>query len=410
MSRVAPPIAFVMTHYPQTAATFVSLEIRQLRDCGVDIKTFSINRPGTPSTVEFEREASATVFLKENPAGIAKAFGRLLMRHPVALGGLLWQAARLGGTDFKRVVWRMLHFCEALVVWNESRSVGVRHVHAQFGGTTANIAWFAAQIGTAFDKEPWTWSFTIHGFQDFVNEPDTRFDLKVESVAFVTCISDFTRSQLMRCTDPKYWRKYHVVRCGVELDKIPQRAAQSHSPRTIVLPARLSAEKGHVVLLDALVGLVADGFDLVVDCIGDGEQRAQLQREIDKRNMGDRFRLLGEMPHEQVLAHLRNADIFCLPSFAEGVPVSIMEAMACGVPVVTTTVGGIPEIAENGAAALLVAPGDSVSLQEAIAQLVTNSELRQSLITHARATIERSYVSATNVAAQARLLSATASK
>jgi len=235
----------------------------------------------------------------------------------------------------------------------------------------------------------WTWSFTIHGYQDFVNERDAALGRKAESASYVICVSDFTRSQLMRVSDAPQWHKFHVVRCGIDLDRF------AFSPRdevaevpTILLVGRLSPEKGHALLLEALSLLHLEGIDAIAEFVGYGYLGPDLEARAVRLGVSDRVQFLGSLHSSQVPERLRHADVFCLPSFAEGLPVSIMEAMAVGVPVVTTYTGGIPELAVNEETALVVPAGDARSLANALARILRDSELRQRLVNNARKRVE----------------------
>jgi len=229
------------------------------------------------------------------------------------------------------------------------------------------------------------WSLTIHGFQDFVDEKIARLDLKAASATFVICVSDFTRSQLCRITPPRLWDRYQVVRCGIDLNQFPFRADRALRKRPrIVLVGRLSPEKGQLVLIRAVAALRAKGREVEVVLIDAGSLRGWIEDEIARLSLGDLVSLAGELEPAQVTAQLLDADCFCLPSFAEGLPISIMEAMATGVPVISTYIGGIPELAINGATALTVAAGNVEALAGAIEKIIVEPALRNAMIDSAR--------------------------
>ncbi|MGI9052501.1 MAG: glycosyltransferase family 4 protein, partial [Ilumatobacteraceae bacterium] len=239
------------------------------------------------------------------------------------------------------------------------------------------------------DGTPCTWSFTIHGFQDFADDRVTRLDLKVQSASFVACVSDFTRAQLCRVTDPSAWDRFHVVRCGIDVDAFAFRAPPPPGRRArIVTIARLSPEKGHVVLLDAVHELTEHGVDVELHIVGDGPNASTIERAAAGLGLSDRVTLVGELEPLRVRDELRSADVFCLASFAEGIPISIMEAMAIGVPVVTTYVGGIPELAVDERTALVVPASNSRALATAIRRAVVDGPLRKRLAHAARRLVE----------------------
>jgi len=163
------------------------------------------------------------------------------------------------------------------------------------------------------------------------------------------------------------------------------------SPPKIVSVGRLSSEKGQVVLLMACKMLVDRGMPLHLTFIGSGPLEQLLRDQIGALGMAGLVELRGELPAAEVRRELEQSDLFCLTSFAEGLPVSIMEAMAIGVPVVSTAIAGIPELAIDGETALTVAPGNEEQLAEAIASALNDADLRAKLIPAARTKVEEAH-------------------
>jgi glycosyltransferase involved in cell wall biosynthesis len=318
------------------------------------------------------------------------------------------RALRSAGWDLEGLTWRAFHIAEAMLVREHCRRNGIGHLHAQFGQATATVAWLAHELDAVIGDGSLTWSFTIHGFQDFVNERQTRLDLKAASAQFVVCVSDFTRSQLMRVTGPDDWERFHVIRCGIDFDRFAfaPRPRVAHRP-VVCTVGRLSAEKGHNVLLDALARLRASGCDVDVHLIGDGEHRAAIEEHARRAGVLDAVRFFGELPPDEVARHLSRADVFCLPSFAEGLPVSIMEAMAVGTPVVTTYVSGIPELAVDRDTAMVVPAGNVKRLAYALSSLLTDEPLRETLVTNALRRVRAQHDLHDNVAELASLFAQT---
>jgi colanic acid/amylovoran biosynthesis glycosyltransferase len=400
-------VAYVLTHHPRVALTFIAAEMMHLQRLGIDVAPISMNACSDADVAmpggRIERDR--TFYIKQAGARRAiVAVGRLAVQRPLGFARLTVRAMRSGGTDLRAIAWRLFHLVEGVLVADHCRAQGIRHVHAHFGQSPASIAWFAAESGNLTEPGRWTWSFTIHGFQDFVNEQDSRLDLKTASASFVVCVSDFTRSQLMRITAPTSWSKYHIVRCGVDLRNFVPRATEpDNEPPCVVIVARISPEKGHVVLLHALSILSGRGVAVSVQMIGGGPFRSELHAEALAAGLDHLIEFVGELEPQEVIERLARADVFCLPSFAEGLPVSIMEAMAVGVPVVSTYIGGIPELAIDGRTALTVPAGNAAALADAIQRMIENPDLRARLAAAARGEIERSYQSAANVTRLAEL-------
>ncbi len=395
-------VGYVMTHYPRNAQTFIAGEIDGVRAAGVDVACFAMNRPDERElAVAGARErAKGTTYLKDNPLVAIGNTLAIAVRHPVGMSRIVGAAIGSGGGSVRRTARRLAHLVQAARLARAGRAQGVRHLHAHFGLAPTTIAWFASRM-MSLDGSPVAFSFTIHGFHDFADPAETRLDLKAQAAAAVVCISDFTRGQLFLNSDPAVWPRAHVVRCGIDMGAWQFVApTRRPGPPTIVALGRLSAEKGFGLLIEA----VAEMPDVKLRLVGDGPERVALTAIVDRLGLADRVTFVGELAPEQVRAELRAADIFCLPSFSEGLPVSIMEAMASGVPVVATWIAGIPELAQDGVTALTVPPGRADALADALRRLADDPALGSKLAAAARARVEAQHDQATNGKAMADLL------
>lgn len=374
-------ITYLLTHFPAVSHTFISDEVRHLEQFGIDVLPVSINSP-RPSDIGDEQGriwADRTHYIKATPKRrLVSQAARTLLRHP----SLALLPLRQGGFDVKAWVWRSFQMVEAISVARYMHDHASRHVHAHFGQTPATIAHFATEVGrTCWPSMPWTWSVTIHGWHEFVNEEAANLRRKVVAADLVVCISDFTRSQLYRIAPVDAWGKVQVVRCGVELSRFPLRATSpDDGPAHIIMVARLSPEKGHTIMLQALAMLQASGNDIVLDLVGNGpddyEQHLRDQvAELAVRNVV----FHGATTPDTVSELLGKATVFCLPTFAEGLPVVIMEAMARGIPVVTTYISGIPELCVDGETALVVPAGRADLLADALQRVIADEGLRDRL-------------------------------
>ena len=223
---------------------------------------------------------------------------------------------------------------------------------------------------------------------------------KLDAAAFVFCISDFCRSQLCQLTPPSQWEKFQVVRLGVDpvlltpvfrgAAPAPDEPAETRALE-LVCTGRLVAAKGHMVLLEALRLLRTRGLFLRATLIGSGPELPRLEDFVAHYGMTGAVTFTSAMSHAQTLAQLRRADLFALASFAEGIPVALMEAMALGIPCVSTSIAGIPELIRTGVDGLLVPPANAAALAEALEQLATDTRLRKALGTSARQRIIAHY-------------------
>lgn len=385
-------IAYVMTHYPRVALTYIASEIDEVERRGGQIFPIVMNLPAAEdlTTEEARERQRRSFYLKASPMTVAANALRVAAAHPVKMARLAFKAVRSGCSDLSIIARRLIHLGYGALAARRCREEQIHHLHAQFGLAPATIAWFACEILNFDQRAGCTWSFTIHGFHDFVNETESRLDLKAASASFVVCVSDFTKSQLCRVTNPQHWDRFHVVRCGIDLTDFPLRQPRPNRdvPR-IAMVGRLSPEKGHGILLDAVSKLVKAGLPLEVEFIGDGQFGEELRRRVNDLGLEESVIFSGELLPDEVARRLAEADIFCMASFAEGLPISIMEAMAVGVPVVTTWIGGIPELALNDVTALTVPPGNSDALAAAIKRLVADPELGKQLASGGRSAVER---------------------
>lgn len=399
-------LAYVMTHYPRVALTFIAGEIDEVERRGARIFPIVMNEPAPAdlTTDEARDRQRRSFYLKASPLRIAGAALATFAAHPIKMTRLATRAIRSARSDLGLIARRLAHLGYAAATARYCRQHQIPHLHAHFGLAPATIAWFACEI-LNFDRDAGcTWSFTIHGFQDFVDEAVARLDLKAASASFVICVSDFTRSQLCRVTDPRYWERFHVVRCGIDLDAFPLRKPRPMRPvPRIVIVGRLSPEKGHGILLDAVAELARIGVSVEVEIIGDGPFADAIRLQETALGIEDRVIHSGELHPEEVARRLAEADIFCMASFSEGLPISLMEAMAVGVPVVTTWISGIPELAVNEVTAMTVAPGNSAALAAAIKRLVEDPELCARLVPAARAAVERMHSRKDNAAQLAEM-------
>ncbi len=391
-------IGYVVTHYPRVALTFIANEVDEVERSGLSVRLFSMNEVEPyQDAADYQRRRSATTYLKSAKGGLLAAFAALALRHPLRMARLKLVALRSAGLDLGLAARRLSHLLQAALVARECRTRGIRHLHAQFGQGPATVAWFATEM-LNFGGPRASWSFTIHGFQDFVDEKVARLDLKARSASFVVGISDYTRSQLCRITTPDLWTKYHVIRCGIDLARFPLRSGEPKvDVPTIITVGRLSPEKGQLTLLLALAELRDRQVRARLVYVGAGPLEPLLRSEIDRLGLADRVELAGERLPSEVQQALAAADVFCLPSYSEGLPVSIMEAMAVGVPVVTSNIAGIPEIAVHEHTALTVPAGNSQALADALQRMLQDAGLRQRIVTAARGKVEEEYVLRKNV-------------
>jgi glycosyltransferase involved in cell wall biosynthesis len=399
------PITYLATHFPAVSHTFIADEIEALRRVGVEVVTISIN-PVSESSIAVGggREHFATTYLKALPRWrVLAEVASTTMRHPSVLTIPLHH--RRGG--LRSVLRRYLQLAEAIIVYRVMNKAGSHHLHAHLGQAPATVAWYATEVARRHRTgRTNTWSVTIHGWHEFVGEREAMLREKVAAADFVACVSDFTRAQLYRIADTGDHAKIHVVRCGIDLSRFTRRLAEpSNTPPRVAIVARVAPEKGHLVLVDAIAMLRERGLDVVVDVVGpeiDGHGDV-VRRHAATNGTNDALVWHGPLSPAAVAAVLATSDVFCLPTFAEGLPVVIMEAMASGVPVLTTYISGIPELAIDHNNALVVPAARADLLADGLAEMLTDSALRNRLVDAAAASVREQHDVDRNVLALARL-------
>lgn len=391
-------IAYLTGEYPRATDTFIQREAAALRALGWQVETCSIRRTGAEHLVGDEQRAEqARTFhvldAAKNPLRLIRAKLRAL-RHPgryIRAFALAWRTAPKG---VKGWLWQMFYFAEALMLAEHLQRQGVTHLHNHIAKASCTVA----MLTSALTGIPY--SFTLHGPDIFFEPLHWRLDEKIARARFVACISEFCRAQAMAFSDRAHWAKLHIVHCGVDP------ARYDTAPRTgaphLLFVGRLAAVKGVPVLFEALQRLDMPG--LRVTLIGDGPERAGLEREAAERGLSGTVDFAGYRNQSEVAEALRDTDALVLPSFAEGVPVVLMEAMASARPVVTTRIAGVPELVEDGVSGRLVPPGDVEALAEALRAVLSDADLRACMGAAGRAKVCAEFDIAREAAWLSRLL------
>lgn len=408
-------IAYVVSTYPALSNTFIQREITALESVADErgdrfqVLRFSVNRPSAQDllTSVHQNEASKTKYLKgQSFMSWLSLFVNALTVLRLRIARVLMLALRDGGLDLREILWRLFYFCEALAVWHDCRNRQVRHIHAHFGQGSAHVAWLAT-IMLNCDRAVSTrvsWSFTIHGWLEFLNEEADSMRAKIHAADRTVCIADHTRSQAMRIADPAVWPRIIVQRCGVDLERFPFRQrftlVRARVPEipTVLTVARLAPEKGHVVLFEAARLLWDSGRPVKLCLAGSGPFRKELESHVRRLGLEHAVEFLGPVGQDEIPGLLTAASVFCLPSFSEGVPVSLMEAMAVGTPVVATAINGIPELVIDGVTGRLVPASRPDRLAEALWSSCTIDESLARMLLAARAHVEANYDARRNAA------------
>jgi glycosyltransferase involved in cell wall biosynthesis len=385
-----PRIAYLLSIYPAVSHTFFLKEITGLRKLGFTIDVVSINKPEAPVGATSDAEAAAlkeTFYLKAmKPAHILGVLLKILFTRPGVVIRGVSAALALDGWNLPASCYALFYLVEALLLGEWLRQRGHTHLHVHFGGPVATVGMLASIAWQI------PYSLTIHGPDEFYDVDKFYLRRKVEHARFVICISDYCRSQVMKVSDPAHWGKLRVVRLGVDLQEFaPAPPRDRKGPTKLICVGRLVPAKGHLILVRAVAHLLENGVDLQLRLIGQGPERASIEAFIAAHKLEDSVILEGALNHQSTRQKLLQSDIFVLASFAEGLPIALMEAMAMEIPCVSTFVAGIPELIGDGREGLLVPPSSEEALAVALQRLTCDLELRRRLAIAGLTRVRESY-------------------
>lgn len=362
-------LAYIVNTYPRPSHSFIRREIRALEAAGHEVQRLAMRADAAPLVDPDDRDEAARTFrvLDQGAAALVSALLACAARAPGRMAralGLAWDCGRAGRGGVPGTGGRLRHLiylAEAAVVARKVR--GADHLHAHFGTNSATVAMLAGVLSGL------PYSFTVHGPEEFDAPRALALGTKARHAAFTVAISSFGRSQLMRWTDARDWSRLHVVPCGIEPARFAAPAALPPGAGRMVAIGRFSEQKGMHLLVQALALAVPRAPGLHLTLVGDGELRGAIEAEIARHGLAAHVRLTGWLDEAGVRAELAGAHALVLPSFAEGLPMVVMEAMAAARPVLATAIAGVPELVVPGETGWLVPAGDAGGLADAMVAL-----------------------------------------
>jgi colanic acid/amylovoran biosynthesis glycosyltransferase len=370
-------VAYLINEYPKVSHTFIRREILALEGQGLEVVRFALrgwDQQLADRNDVAEQEKTAYV-LKSGLFGLLRAGLSMLLLGP---GRFMRAMSDVHTLCWKgdRPVWVYpIYLLEAAWICGHITQLGkgqlpITHLHAHFGTNPAAVALLVQSLSGL------SYSFTVHGPEEFDRPQALKLRFKASRAKYVVAISSFGRSQLYRWVNLEDWSKVKVVKCGLEQSyfesplSVPYKTLPSDGFSTLLCIGRLSEQKGHSLLLDAVAQLHKRGLRFRLVLAGDGELRNVIESLIVFHGLSEEVRITGWISSEQVSTEIFKASVVVVPSFAEGLPVVIMEAMALGRPVISTYVAGIPELVVPGETGWLVPAGDVEALAEAMAQAI----------------------------------------
>jgi colanic acid/amylovoran biosynthesis glycosyltransferase len=355
-------IAHLINQYPKVSHSFIRREILALERRGFEVMRIALRGwDGELVDSEDQTERRRTRYvLREGTLALVLAVTRMLLTRPTRLLQALALTFRMSRHAERPLPVHLAYLAEACRIEPWLKSAGIQHLHAHFGTNAAEVAMLVHALGGP------QWSFTVHGIETFDNRLFIGLAEKIRQCSFVVAVCSYGRSQLYRSVEHLYWHKVKVVHCGLEPAFYAEPIGPAPATRRLVCVGRLCEEKGQLLLVEAASRLAAEGFDFALILAGDGEIRADIEALIAHHHLQTTVRISGWISANQVRDEILAARALVLPSFAEGLPVVIMEAMALKRPVISTYVGGIPELIHPGEHGWLVPPGDIDALAHAM--------------------------------------------
>lgn len=360
-------LAYLVNTYPRASHTFIRREIQALERLGWQIHRFAMrsDRGTLIDAADIAEDARTEHVLDHGVRKLIPPALKWLARHPRQTLSALKLALSCGkrgaggdaGTGGR--LRHMIYLIEAAFIAQRCAALHISHVHAHFGTNSATVAMLAHALGGP------TYSFTVHGPEEFDAPRALSLRHKIERAAFTVAVSSFGRSQLCRHSPLSDWPHLHIVHCAIEPWRYPEPTPLPETGPHLVAIGRLTEQKGFPLLIEAMAIAAPHLPGLHLTLIGDGPLRPTLTAAIDEAGLINRVTLTGWQDESQVRHHLSQSTALVLPSFAEGLPVVVMEAMAAGRPVLATAIAGIPELV-TPEVGWLVPAGDTAALAAAI--------------------------------------------
>ncbi len=360
-------IAYLTSQYARASDSFIRQEVQELRAMGHTVHTFSVRRAAQNELVSeaIKKEHASTEFLLDN--NLPRLFFsslKLALFAPLKMGRALSLTLSAAEPHLKSRLRHIAYLAEAAYLAERLRKKGVQHLHNHIAEGSATVAMLASLISGV------PYSLTLHGPGEFDRASTLALAEKLRRCKFAAVISDFTRSQLYRWVDFMDWQKIHIVRCGVDKSFLSEAGQPIGGDPYLICVGRLCEQKGQLLLVEAAARLMAERIPFKICLIGDGPMRDMLERRIADLGLRQVVRITGWMSQDDIRSEILKSRAMVLPSFAEGLPVVIMESLALRRPVVSTYIAGIPELVKPGVSGWLVPAGSVDALAQAMREVL----------------------------------------
>ena len=387
-------VAYLINQYPKVSHSFIRRELIALEEAGNDVVRVAL-RGWDADVVDpvDKQELERTHYLLQH--GVKRLLSdvvNVLRQRPSSFLKALALTVRVGWRADRPLPYHFIYLAEACALLQLCQARGVSHVHAHFGTNPAEVVMLCRALGGP------KYSFTVHGPEEFDRPVALKLREKIEQSAFVVAISSFGRSQLSRWVGHEQWSKIREVHCGLDAEFLDAPVGELTTQPRFVCVGRLCEQKGQLLLIEALARLRERGHAPELVLAGDGDMRSEVEALIAQHGLTEQVTITGWISSAQVAEQLKAARAMVLPSFAEGLPVVIMEAMAIGCPVISTYIAGIPELVKSGVNGWLVPAGSIEALVDAMQTVLeTDNAQLQSMVDAARVSVRTQH----NIAVEA---------
>lgn len=361
-------ITYLINQYPKVSHTFIRREIYALEQLGFYVQRIALRgwKDEIVDAQDRTERLQTQYVLKVGALGLFRALLSILIRSPLRFFKSFWLATKIGWRAERSLIIHYIYLAEACVISRWMIADQSLHLHAHFGTNPATVSMLVNSITNI------PYSFTAHGPEEFDKPIAIKLGEKIKRAAFVVAISSFGRSQLFRWVTEEFWTKIHVVHCGLGSEFLDVMAPVNPVKARLVCVGRICEQKGQLLLVNAIRKVVDHGIAVRLILAGDGDMRLSVERLIRKLDLTDHVHITGWISGEQVKDEILQAQALVLPSFAEGLPVVIMEAMALCRPVISTYVAGIPELVRPNETGWLIPAGDVDAIATAIIECLAS--------------------------------------
>jgi len=375
-------LAYLVNQYPKVSHSFIRREIIALEQLGWQIFRISI-RGWDAELVDPQdiiEHGKTTFVLKAGALRLLLAMAAIAVRSPYRFFAALILSIRMMQPSDRPFIWHLIYLAEACWIVPQLRQRDISHIHAHFGTNPAEVAMLVQELSGI------SYSFTVHGPEEFDKTRSLHLAEKTKRAAFVVAVSSFGRSQIFRFLEQKDWEKVKIVHCGVDQAFADVSSVAPSESNRLVCVGRLCEQKGQLLLVEAAAVLAKEKREFELILVGDGEHREAIERLIYEHNLVGKVKVTGWASAHRVKEEILGARALILPSFAEGLPVVLMEAMILGRPVLSTYIAGIPELVIHGKTGWLFPAGSKEDMLFAIRScLDASKESMMEMARYARA-------------------------